>query len=159
MTKPFVYDKAKYHYDGDFPDELEESQGFVHTGMFLGWVIERGLYDTAWFGPEMTSYITAFKKREISGAKLFEACDGVFLDTMLNVEGNAFAHHYFEFGRGKYLRDYAEILVVPNGLPTVYHVADSAQNYDRIKRQINKRYREWKWPRTAWLRSLLRVGE
>jgi hypothetical protein len=158
MSEPFVYDKAKYHYEGDFPDDLEAAQGFVHTGMFLGWIIERNFYSTEWFGPELASYVIAVKNRELSGPKFFEACDGVFLDTMLNVEGNAFAHHYFEFGRGKYLRDYAEVLVVPNGLSTIYHVADSWQNYDRIKRRISKRYRQWKWPYTGWLRSLLGIG-
>jgi hypothetical protein len=29
-----VYDKAKWHYDGDFPNELDVSHGFVHTGIF-----------------------------------------------------------------------------------------------------------------------------
>src|ERR1044072_7581684 len=26
-----VYDKAKWHYTGDFPDDLEPFQGYVHT--------------------------------------------------------------------------------------------------------------------------------
>src|SRR5215510_7158559 len=119
MADAFVYDKAKYHYDGDFPSDLESEQGFVHTGMFLAWIVERNFYNNEWFGPEMATYLKAIKNREMTGAKFFEACDGVFLDSMLNVEGNAFAHHYFEFGRGEYLRDYAKALVVPNGLPTI----------------------------------------
>jgi hypothetical protein len=32
---PHVYDKAKWHYEGDFPNELSRKQGFVHTGMFV----------------------------------------------------------------------------------------------------------------------------
>src|SRR5262245_8270187 len=31
-----VYDKAKWHFGGDFPEELDEFQGYIHTGMFLG---------------------------------------------------------------------------------------------------------------------------
>jgi hypothetical protein len=40
----------------------------------------RAIYNTEWFGPEMPSYVTAVKNREMSGPKFFEACDGVFLD-------------------------------------------------------------------------------
>lgn len=45
MAAPYVYDKAKYHYGGDYPEGLPEEQAFVHTGMFLGWVIDHHLYD------------------------------------------------------------------------------------------------------------------
>src|SRR5262245_20687641 len=34
---PHVYDKAKYHYDGDYPKGLPRPQAFVHTGMLIGW--------------------------------------------------------------------------------------------------------------------------
>src|SRR4051794_15432306 len=40
---PLVYDKAKYHYDGDFPKGLPRKQAFVHTGMFIGWLIDHGM--------------------------------------------------------------------------------------------------------------------
>jgi hypothetical protein len=43
--EPFVYDKAKCHYDGEFPQGLPHEQGFVHTGMFLGWVIDSEMYE------------------------------------------------------------------------------------------------------------------
>jgi hypothetical protein len=89
MAEPFVYDKAKYHFDGNFPADLEPEQGFVHTGMFLGWIVDHDLYDNEWFGPEMRSYLDAFKNRELTGPKLFEACDGVLLNDMLTPEGNA----------------------------------------------------------------------
>jgi len=96
MAEPFVYDKADWHYGADnFSSDLDESHGFTHTGMFLGWILDHDLYDTEWFGPEMQSYVAAFKNRELTGPKFFEACDGVLLDNMLNDEGNAFAHHYF----------------------------------------------------------------
>ena len=40
-----VYDKAEFHYDGDFPEDLEDYQGFVHTGMFVAWLIEHDMID------------------------------------------------------------------------------------------------------------------
>jgi hypothetical protein len=39
-----VYDKAKYHYGGQFPPDQTMEQALVHTGMYLGWVIDAGLY-------------------------------------------------------------------------------------------------------------------
>src|SRR5438105_13524465 len=34
---PHAYDKADWHAEGDFPDDLPEDQATVHTGMFVGW--------------------------------------------------------------------------------------------------------------------------
>ena len=34
--QPVVYDKAKYHYGGDFPEDLPDEQAFVHTDLYLG---------------------------------------------------------------------------------------------------------------------------
>ena len=152
MADPVVYDKAKYHYDGDFPAELEIEQGFVHTGMFLGWIIDHDLY-SEWFDKELGGYAAAFKARDMTGAKVFEACDGVFMEDMLSEEGNGFARDYFDFERGKYLRDYGELL--GKGLPTMYHVADTWANYEKLKARIDKRYREWKNLQSGGWRSWL----
>jgi len=152
MADPVVYDKAKYHYDGNFPAELEIEQGFVHTGMFLGWIIDNDLY-SEWFGKELGGYAAAFKARDMTGAKVFEACDGVFMEDMLSEEGNGFAQYYFDFERGKYLRDYGELLA--KGLPTIYHVTNSWANYERLKARIDKRYREWKSAQSGGWRSWL----
>ena len=43
MDKSIVFDKAKWHYEGNFPGDLDERQAFVHTGMFLGWIIDKDL--------------------------------------------------------------------------------------------------------------------
>ena len=48
MKHPQVYDKAEYHYDGEFPADLPIEQAFVHTGMFLGWIVYHHLYSD-WF--------------------------------------------------------------------------------------------------------------
>ncbi|WP_240927621.1 hypothetical protein [Paenibacillus thiaminolyticus] len=35
-----VYDKAEWHYEGEFPQELDIFQAYVPTGMFfVGWVL------------------------------------------------------------------------------------------------------------------------
>ena len=44
LFQTIIYDKAKYHYEGDFPQELPMEQAFVHTGMFLSWIIDNNLF-------------------------------------------------------------------------------------------------------------------
>ena len=136
-----VFDKAKWHYEGKFPKDLDEEQGFVHTGMFLGWIIETGLYSED-FVDDFKSEVRKFKARKLTGTGVYAAADGVFDAEMLNREGVAFAKAYFDFDTGKYLKDYDKILT--RKLPTLYHVQDTWDNYDLIKPQIDKRFAAWK---------------
>ena len=39
-----IYDNAKSHFLGNFPDSLPIEQAYVHIGMYLGWIIDTGLY-------------------------------------------------------------------------------------------------------------------
>src|SRR4051812_7366490 len=41
ITEPIIFDNAEWHYGGDFPQELSSNQGYVHTGFFIGWLLER----------------------------------------------------------------------------------------------------------------------
>jgi hypothetical protein len=49
---------------------------------------------------------------------------------------------YYYYGGGLYHNDYDEILV--KMLPSIYHVTDSWENYERIKTRIDMRYQDWK---------------
>lgn len=143
MPKSIVYDKAKYHYGGDYPKDLPIEQAFVHIGMFLGWIIDNDLYNTEFMiEAGLMNTLTRFKKREITGAKVFEELDGVLTDEALNVEGNEFAQYYSDFDKGQYLKDYDELLSA--GLPSMYHVKDTWSNYEKLRKRIDKRYNEWK---------------
>ena len=138
---PVVYDKAKYHYDGDYPDNLPQEQAFVHTGLYLGWIIDRDLYSEEFRG-ESGDLIARFKAREVTGPEIYESWDGCLIDDMLSDEGNAFSQEYFDFKSGKYLADYEELLL--GGLPTLYHVANTWPNYDRLRERLDQRYAEWR---------------
>ncbi len=37
------YDDASWHYGGDFPSELPEICGAIHSGIFLAWAINSDL--------------------------------------------------------------------------------------------------------------------
>jgi hypothetical protein len=141
MSDPVVYDKAKYHFGGDYPQGLADEQAYVHTGLYLGWVIERDLYSEM-FRAEAAGLIAAFKAREVTGPQAYADWDGCLIDDMLSDEGNAFSAAYFDFERGLYLRDYEELL--SRGLPSVYHVADTWENYARLRPRLDARFEAWK---------------
>ena len=134
---PEVYDKAKYHYDGDFPKGLPERQAFVHTGMFVGWLIDHDM-----IAPDFREETRGFKERQATGAQVYEAWDGCLNSDMLTEEGNRFAADYFHFERGQFLADYDAVLV--KDLPSEYHVADTWANYELMKQKVDQRYAAWK---------------
>jgi hypothetical protein len=131
--EPYVYDKAKYHYGSDCPTSLPEEKSFVPTGMFYGWLVEHKMVKEE-FDPHTADFVA----RRITGPKLYEQGDGCLIDEMLTDEGNRFALAYFDFKHGKYLADYQELLA--KGLPTPYHVADTWENYDILRKRIDERY-------------------
>ncbi len=140
MKTSFVYDKAKYHYGGDYPKDLSPKQAFVHTGLFLGWLIDNNLYNQNFIDEKS---VIKFKNREVTGPELFETeLDGTLIEESLSEEGNKFAQYYFNFENGKYLKDYSELLSAK--LPTMYHVKDTWNNYEKLSKKIDQRYADWK---------------
>jgi hypothetical protein len=140
MSEEMVFDKAKWHYEGDYPADLDEDQAFVHTGLFLAWILDAGLYSEE-FAEDLAKEIRRFKARKLTGPGVYRAADGVFADDMLNEEGLAFTRAYFDFEKGKYLKDYEKLLAAD--LPSMYHVPDTWESYDTLKPQIDKRYAAW----------------
>ena len=63
---------------------------------------------------------------------------------MLSDEGNKFAQDYFDFDRDHYEEYYGELLC--KDLPSMYHLADTWPNYEKVKQMIDKRYRDLKRP-------------
>lgn len=136
-----VYDNAKFHYEGNFPEELDIRQAYVHTGLFLGWLIERNLINEAYFA-EFKPALEAFRKREMTGPVIFEILlGGELAIEMLSEQGNRFAITYFDFIDGQYLHDYRHVLALNE--TSVYHVADSWENYELMKQVIDQRYAAW----------------
>lgn len=139
MSEEIIYDKAKYHYEGEFPNELSIDQAFVHTGMFLGWIIENILFSKE-FEQESQDEIKQFKMRKLTGTQIYMNWDGVLASDMLNDEGNEFAKDYFDFEHGLFPMDYVETFPEAE---TIYHVEDTWENYNQIKKVIDKRYLDW----------------
>ena len=138
------YDDASWHYGGDFPEDLPEEAGATHIGMFVAWALLSGLA-----GPihteEFPEELDALKHRQIRPGQFFLGnCDGKFTDEDLNPLGNEFARTYFE--TSEYLVDYDEVL--GSDLPSLYHVEDSWENYDRLRPCLDQRFAAWNRERT-----------
>lgn len=134
------YDDASWHSEGDFPKDLPSEAGATHTGMFLAWAILSGLGGSL-HTEDFPEDGERLKAREITpGAYFLAVCDGKFTDEDLNEAGNAFAVGYFDFERGAYLRDYED--TVGRDLPSLYHVPDTWDTFDRLKPLLDRRFAE-----------------
>ncbi len=134
------YDDASWHSDGDFPDDLPPEAGATHAGMFLAWALLQGMAG-ADHATDFPDELERLRNRQITPGRYLMLLDGKFTDEELDEEGNAFASNYFDLEKGHYLGDYEATLA--DGLPTAYHVADTWDNFDRLKPVVDKRYREW----------------
>lgn len=134
-----VYDLARNHFLGDYPASLPIEKAYLHIGIYMGWVIENELY-SEYFEDEASTEIYRFTRREIGCIILAEIWDGALSHELFNDETNLFTFYYYAGGIFK--KDYNEVLVKSH--KTIYHVADTWENYDILKRRMNERFEEWK---------------
>lgn len=139
-----AYDKADWHLTDDFPKDLKEEQVYVHTGFFVGWLIDNDLVSDD-FKEVNSAFIPQFKQKQISGPKLYELSGGVLSEEDVNAEGRLFCNYYFE--PNTYFTDYRETFIkgsfFKKGLPSDYHVEDTWENYRKLAAVLDKRFVEW----------------
>lgn len=136
------YDDASWHYGGDFPDDLKEEAGSTHIGMFVAWSLLSDLGGSIHVN-DFPDDILSLKQRRVTPAQFFQtSCDEKFWDEDLNEEGNKFATFYYEIGGGLYIEVYDDALCAD--LPSLYHVEDTWDNFDKLKPIIDARYVDWK---------------
>jgi hypothetical protein len=132
-------DQAEWHYGGDFPAELPPENGGTHIGMYLAWIIQRGLGSSV-LRKQAGDSLPLLTKRKITGRKLlFAELDQKFFGTLLTKVGKDFTRDYYE--TNCYIDDYEAVL--GGALPTLYHVQDSWDNYDKLAPIIDQRFSGW----------------
>src|SRR4249919_2314373 len=115
--------------------------GATHAGMFVAWALLSGLAGQIHVD-DFPQDLEALRTRSITpGQFFFKYCDGKFIDENLNDQGNAFAAAYFDLENGSYLADYESVL--GSDLPSLYHVPDTWQSFDRLKPTLDGRFSEW----------------
>ena len=136
------YDDASWHYGGDFPEELSPENGATHIGMFLAWCLLNDMAGELHIDDSQDS-LTKLRNREISGRDfLISECDEKFTDEDLNDLGNEFCQFYFDHESGEYLKDYEAVF--GEGIPSLYYVNDTWENYDKLKVIIDEKFSQWK---------------
>ena len=140
MEVHLAFDRMDWHNGADnFPEELDCRAGGTHIGMFLAWAIMNDLIGELHIKDSSDS-IAAVKSRRMTGTEFLEQeCDEKFWEEDLNEAGCEFAKHYYE--TDKYFDDYETILA--ENLPTLYHVDDSWENFNKISVIISKRFSKW----------------
>ena len=144
-----IYDRADWHYLGDYPDDLPPQNGGTHIGIFFAWLVNRQMESES-LSIEFSTELDAIPARSLTGREFVAGLrDGELASRDLSEGGNAFAHDYFNSER--YFKDYADILVGP--LASLYHVDDSWANYERMAAVIDDRYAVWQAEhRSPWWR-------
>jgi hypothetical protein len=137
-------DRMDWHYHGDFPDSLPLENGGTHIGLYLTWIIDNNLVSEMHLN-ENSESIALVKRREKTGRDfLVTVCDQKFLEDDLNEEGLEFTRYYYSDGNDmkQYIIDYLNVLA--GDLESVYHVDNTWNNFERISKVIDGRYKEWK---------------
>lgn len=136
-------DRLEWHAQADLPADSSREQGCTHIGMFLAWALLSG-HAGEIHRRGLAEALTALRARHLTGHELLVTqCGGRLTEDDLDEEGNAFADAYY---RAPYLQDYADVLA--RDLPSLYHVADTWENYDQIAPVITRAFEAWRKERT-----------
>ncbi len=141
-----AYDRADWHYGGDYPEGLPLENAGTHIGLFLAWIIKNNL-EGEFHQKESCENLIKVRNEEISGRDfLIDMCDEKFWEEDLSEEGQSFTNHYYE--SDLYLNDYDSAL--SSNLETLYHVENSWDNYHKLAPLISAAYDKWKKPKKFW---------
>ncbi len=136
------YDDTSWHYGGDFPENLPDTAGATHIGMFVAWCLLNGLAGAIHLD-DFPEELENLKERKLTpGAWFIQAVDEKFTDEDLSEEGNKFTEFYYDFDNGNYLGDYESS--VGQGLESTYEVPNTWDAYDQLSPVIQKRFDAWK---------------
>lgn len=134
----YKYDDASWHSEAGLPADLPDEAGGTHIGMFLAWAALGGLGSEDLLD-DFADDIDALRTRSITPGAFARAIDGRLTTEELSRTGNAFARNYYG---SHYLDDYAATLGASR--PSLYHVADNWENFDRLKPVLDSRFEAWK---------------
>jgi hypothetical protein len=135
-----THDKAKWHFEGEFPRELDQRQAHVPGGLLLAWLAAKGmLSDMA--EEDFADEVARLRVRSITGAEAYGLLGGVLDSDLLNQEADGFLSAYLDPDSGDYWADYG---MLSTGLPSQYHVRDDWVSYDSIAPSIDASFARWR---------------
>jgi hypothetical protein len=135
-----THDKAKWHFEGKFPPELDEEQAYVPGGLLVAWLAARGLLSEM-AEKDFAHELARLRTRSITGPQAYDFLGGVLESDLVDGEADAFLGAYLDPDSGGYWADYGALAA---GLPSEYHVPDSWPSYDRIEPSIDASFARWR---------------
>jgi hypothetical protein len=133
-------DRADWHYGGNYPKDLPPENGATHIGMYLAWIVHRNLGSNELRQHSGDTYKWVLD-REVTGRELLlTKLDEKFFKELLSPEGQAFTQSYYE--SNAFANDYDRVL--GGDLPSLYHVADTWQNFDKLAPVLDERLAAWR---------------
>ena len=133
-------DRADWHYGGNYPNDLPPENGGTHIGMYLAWIILRGLGSEELVQHSGDTY-NWVRNREVTGRDLLlTKLDEKFFDELLSEEGKAFTRSYYE--TNGFANDYDRVL--GGDLPSLYHVQNTWENFDKLAPVLDERLAAWR---------------
>lgn len=139
------YDDAEYLFL-NFETERSNDDAGTHMGMYLAWVLLRGLGGDHFSQPEAADHLRRLKACEITGAEvLWDRCDGKLTDDDFSATGNAFTAAYYEkfFTRDYervFQRDFAD---TGHAIDDFCSVPDTWANFERMAAVLDQRFAQW----------------
>ena len=136
-----------WHYGGEYPSELPTKNAGTHIGMFLAWAFGYGLIGELHLEEDQDE-LKKLEERKITGADfLIHQCDEKLLDEDFDEIGAEFAVDYYQDDNSlfsaSYLDDYADVFE-GDDIPTLYHLDNTWENFDKLKPILDQRFNEWK---------------
>ena len=92
-----------------------------------------------------TCLLLSLLKRQSTPVNFYaEQLDGIFDASGLAQEAIKFTTQYFDFEKGQYIQDYLIALDPNDQQPSMFYIADTWNNYNKLKPIIDNRFMEWK---------------
>ena len=135
-----VYDNARYHEATVRKYDLPKQQASIHTAFYLGWLIDNNLCSEG-FKEDSEEMLADCQNQFKTPIDIYKCWNRCLTDDMLSFEGNQFTMAYFDFSKGLYLQDYAEVL--QKDLPSEFHVEYNSSNQQLISKRISERFQAW----------------
>ncbi|MCX5591674.1 hypothetical protein [Alcaligenes endophyticus] len=140
QTDSVKYDAVDWHLGGDYPGDLGRQGGRTHIGLYLAWLVEKGLLANT-FTERYPEQVRQCKDHLLTGSQLLQdCCDDVLVSEDMTPIGKAFSDFYYD---DLYLDDYVDTLD-DEIFPSIYHVPDNWDTYETLHPVLEQRYEHWR---------------
>jgi len=127
-----TYDKLEWHLEAALNSGQADLMAFTHIGLYLSWIIRRGLHDSAAF---TEADVRDIRRGTKAGTDIGETVDWKLVPQLLSAEGNAFTAARYSSYLEHYQRRFQD--------QPPYSISESAEAYAAIELFLDQIHRDW----------------